>query len=221
MKNFFDILNDSELFSGIEADDLSSLLSCLGAEVKTYNKKDTVITAGDPAKNICILLSGKIQLERLDCFGNRNIITTITPPGVFLEAFACADIEHIPLNAVATDYSEIMFINCNRVLNSCTNCCEFHNKIIHNLLKSVAKKNITLTQKAEISEKRTTREKLLSFLEHQSVKNNSRMFTIPYNRQELSDYLNVDRSGLSTEIGKLKKEGIIDTQKNSFKLLKN
>ena len=143
----------------------------------------------------------------------------IEPTQIFGESFACADEKKMPVDIVASEDSEILMVDCQRVIHSCSNACDFHRHIIFNLLKIVAKKNILFNQKIEITSKRTTREKLLTYLLQQAKKTGSDEFSIPYDRQELADYLEVDRSGLSVEIGKLKKEGIIDNRKNIFKML--
>ena len=122
-------------------------------------------------------------------------------------------------DVIASENTEVMFIDCDRITRSCTNSCEFHRQIIYNLMRVVARKNLMFHQKIEITSKRTTREKLLAFLMIQAKKHQSRSFEIAYDRQELADYLQVERSGLSAEISKLRKEGIIDNRKNHFVLL--
>lgn len=219
MKKHLDILKKCPLFEDISDNDIVPLLSCLGAKVETFDKKYTVFSEGSPAKHIGIVLSGGVQMERTDFFGNRTIFLTAEPSELFGEAFSCSLLDEMPVTVVAASLSEIMFIDCTRIMNSCERSCGFHRRMIYNLMKNLAQKNIALHQKLEITSKRTTREKLLTFLNLQAKKRGSRIFTVPYDRQELADYLEVDRSGLSCEIGKLKKEGIIDSEKNKFILL--
>lgn len=219
MEKDFGILRSCPLFNGIADSDLSSMLKCLNAEVKIYKEKQAVMSEGERADKVGIVLSGSVQIIRVDYYGNRSIVSKVEPSEIFGESFACADIKEIPVNVVACENSRIMFIDCNRIINFCNNACDFHNKMVFNLLKVVATKNLIFHQKIEITSKRTTREKLLAFLMLQAKKNGSNSFTVPYDRQELADYLGVDRSGLSAEISKLRSEGIIESKRKQFKLL--
>ncbi len=219
MEKYFDILRKCILWDGIADSDVLSMLGCIGAEVRAYEKKETVIFEGDVAKNIGIVLRGSVHIEQTDYFGNRSIVSVIMPSELFGESFACADVDKIPVSVVAAEESEIMFVDCKRVLSSCSNSCVFHQRMIYNLLKTVAQKNILFHRKIEVTSKRTTREKLLTYL-HICAKNaGSSTFVTPYDRQQLADYLAVDRSGLSVEISKLRKEKVITSEKNRFTLL--
>lgn len=219
MEKYFNILKKSPLFENIRETDLTALLSCLGARTARYSKKALVMSEGDPAREFGIVLSGAVQIMHTDYMGNRTIVAKLLPSQLFAEAFACAGLVSLPLDVVAADDCEIMFISCSRTLHSCCNACEFHSRIIYNLMKSIAEKNIIFHRKLRITSKRSTREKLLEYLNQQSHKVGSHSFDIPYDRQELADYLEVDRSGLSAEISKLRAEGIIESDKKRFTLL--
>ena len=115
--------------------------------------------------------------------------------------------------------SDILLLDCHHLLTSCSNSCDFHNTLIRNLLHEIARKNLALNQKIRYMSEKTTRDKLMAYLSDQAKQNHSDTFTIPFNRQALADYLGVERSAMSAEISKLKKDGIIDTQKSTFRLL--
>lgn len=219
MEKYFHILRKCSLFSQIKDEHLLALLHCLSATVKTYGKKETILEEGRPAKYIGIVLSGAAQMVQLDFYGNRSIVSTAEPSELFAESFACAEIPSIPLSIIATEPSEIMLIDCQRIIHSCSNACDFHQQMIYNLLKNVATKNILFHQKIEITAKRSTREKLMAYLTLQAKKAGSNSFDIPFDRQELADYLEVERSGLSAEISKLRKEGLLKSEKKHFELL--
>jgi len=219
MKKYIDILKKCPLFSGIEEDNLITMLGCLKARVLELDKKYTVLAEGSPAKYIGIVLSGAIQVEQTDYYGNRSIISVAQEGEVFGEAFACAEVTAIPVTVVASEPSEVMLIDAGHIMNTCSNNCGFHRQLIFNLMRDLAAKNILFHQKIEITSKRTTREKLMSYLLHYAKRVDRRSFEIPFDRQALADYLEVDRSGLSAEISKLKKEGVIDSRKNYFELL--
>lgn len=219
MEKFFGILGKCPLFANIAEADLARMLVCLGARVEKFDKKYTVFAEGASAKYIGIVLSGSVQVVQVDYFGNRSILSVMGPSEVFAEAFACAELTSLPVSVIADEPCEIMLIDCCHILHTCENNCGFHQQLIFNLMKDLAQKTILFHQRIEITSKRTTREKLLAYLAVEAKKAGSHSFDIPFDRQELADYLEVDRSGLSAEIGKLKKEGILDNQKHHFVLL--
>ena len=219
MEKYLEILQKCPLFDGIKEKDLFRMLSCLGAKVDCFDKKCTIMQEGGPAKYIGIVLSGSAQIVQVDYYGNRSILGNIEPSGVFAEAFACAEMEKMPVSVIANEESEIMFIDSSHILHTCSNNCGFHQQLIFNLMKDLATKTLVFHQKIEITSKRSTREKLLTYLALQAKRAGSNYFTIPFDRQELADYLQVERSGLSAEISKLRAEGVLESEKRNFKLL--
>ena len=221
MEQYFDALRKCTLFRGITDAELSAMLPCLGARILPFDKGDFIMTEGETAQYIGVVLSGAVHIMQVDYFGNRSIIEGIGSSGLFGESFACAGISAIPVNAIAAETAQVMLIDCLKITRSCSNACEFHQRMIYNLLKVVAEKNLAFHQKIEITSKRTTKEKLLAYLLLQAKKSRGEPFEIPYNRQELADYLGVERSGLSVEIGKLRRQGVITTERKQFRFLKN
>lgn len=219
MKKYTDVLSRCPLFAGIEEPDMGAMLGCFDAKENKYKKGDAIFSEGDPAGCLGIVLEGAAQIERVDYFGNRSILATVRPGEIFGESFACAEISAMPVDVIAIEDATVLLVDVGRLTKSCTNACEFHSRMILNLLNVVAGKNLVLHQKIEITSKRTTREKLMAYLLMEGKKKGSSRFTIPYNRQELADYLEVDRSGLSAEISKLQKEKIITCKRNQFSLL--
>ena len=195
------------------------MLVCLGARLESFDKKHTVFAEGSRAKSLGIVLSGSVQMIQVDYYGNRSILSDFGEAQMFAESFACAETKELPISIVANDPCEIMFIDCSHILHTCHNNCGFHQQLIFNLMKDLASKTILFHQKIEITSKRTTRDKLLAYLMLEAKRANSNSFDISFDRQELADYLDVDRSGLSAEISKMKKEGIIDNVKNHFVIL--
>ncbi|MBE6886740.1 MAG: Crp/Fnr family transcriptional regulator [Ruminococcaceae bacterium] len=219
MKNYFEVLQKCPLFSHISEEQLLPMLGCLGAKVVSFDKKYTIFAEGAPAKHIGIMLSGSAQVIQVDYFGNRTILTGISPSEMFGEAFACAEVGSIPVSVVANEPCEVMLIECDHILHTCSNNCGFHQQLIFNLMKDLATKTLLFHQKIEVTSKRTTREKLMTYLTGQAKRMGSTSFTIPFNRQELADYLEVERSGLSAEISKLRAEGILESNRKQFRLL--
>ncbi len=219
MEKYFEVLKNVELFGGIEISDLGSLLSCLSAKAVSYEKGQLVFLSGEAINSFGIVLSGQVQVFHDDYYGNRSILSCVNPGGLFGESFACAETKTLPVSVFATTESELLFIDCRKLESPCTSACGFHTRLIHNMMTTIAKKNIALTQKIEITSKRTTREKLLSYLSAEAQKVKSNSFSIPFDRQELSDYLSVDRSAMSAELCKLRDDGILKFSKNQFELL--
>ena len=219
MKNYYPVLEKCPLFDGIGIEDLTGLLGCLGARKLSATKGEIILREGDTATQVGIVLSGAVQLERQDYYGNRSIVAYIGPGQLFGESYACAQVELLPISAVADEASQVLLIDARRITVCCGNACAFHSRIIFNMLRLVANTNLVYDQKIQVTSKRSTREKLMAYLMNQMKLRGSNSFTIPYDRQELADYLEVDRSGLSAEISKLRKEGVLQSQKNQFTLL--
>ncbi|MBR2943322.1 MAG: Crp/Fnr family transcriptional regulator [Clostridia bacterium] len=215
-----DALLRCPLFEGIDPAELSGMLDCLGARQIFCKRGEAILPEGAPARDVGVLLSGQVQLIRTDYYGNRSIMLSIGPGQLFAESFACAKADRLPVSVVAVEDCEVLLLDCRRVLTSCHNACAFHSRIIFNLLQIVAEKNLSLHRKAVITARRTTREKLLTYLLLQAKEAGRADFTIPFDRQGLADYLEVDRSGLSAEMSKLKKEGVLDYYKSDFRLLR-
>ena len=219
MEELFPIIKSCPLFDGIAEADMGAMLACLGAKKLSAPKGQVLFAEGDPAAYVGIVLTGSVHLVREDYYGNRSIMAHIPPGEVFGETYACAGAAALPISIVADEDSDCLLIDCRRITVSCTNACSFHSRMIYNLLRLVANKNLVFDQKIEITSKRTTRDKLMAYLMIQAKLCGKGEFTIPYDRQALADYLEVDRSGLSSEISKLRREGVLECRKNTFRLL--
>ena len=219
MKNFYPALLKSPLFAGIQEHDLGAMLSCLGARVTHFAKGENILTEGDAANQIGVMLSGCAQIYRIDFNGNRSLMAIAGPSEIFAETFAFADAGALPVSVSALEECDALLIHANRITHSCAQACHFHQRMIYNLMRILALKNIACNQKIEVTSKRSTREKLMTYLQLQAKKAKSSTFTIPFDRQALADYLEVERSGLSAEIGKLRREGVLKSEKSTFTLL--
>ena len=220
MEKSLEILKTCPLFAGVQETDMEAMLACLGAKRLEVQKGGIIFHEGDPALYVGIVLEGAIRVLREDYYGNRSIVAHMEPGEVFGESFACAGIPALPVSVVAEEDCRYLIIDCRRITVSCTNACAFHSRMIYNLLKLVAGKNLLFNQKLEITSKRSTRDKLMAYLMNQAKLQGADEFTIPYDRQALADYLEVDRSGLSSEISKLRKEGKLLCDRNRFRLLR-
>ena len=219
MKKCLNVLKTCPLFAGIEEEELTAMFGCFGAKPQKFEKGEAILSEGDPVRWIGVVLSGTVQIVQVDYYGNRSMMAKLGPADIFAEAFACAGVKEMPVDAVAAETTEVLLIDAGRMLQPCSAQCSFHQRLIRNLLKVVASKNLALRQKIEITSQRSTREKLMAYLLLQAKRAGKDSFSIAYDRQELADFLEVDRSGLSAEISKLRKEGKLICRKNHFQLL--
>ena len=208
----------SPLFQGISYDDLASLVKCLGCSFKEFIKDEIICHAGDPVRDIGIVVNGRVRILKEDAWGNSNIIAEITEGDMFAEAVVCAGVGILPVTVATVQDTLVCFADFSRILSTCASACVFHKHLIRNLIGVFARKNIALAGKMEHITKRTTREKLLSYLMEQSKANGGGSFDIPFDRQGLADFLSVERSALSAEMSKLRADGLIVYRKNRFEL---
>lgn len=219
MEKFLPLLKTCPLFAGIEKNDLQKLLHCLAAIESRVGKNSFIFTADERVISVGIVLSGAVHVLQEDFWGNRVILTRIEPGGLFGEAFAFAEVEKLPVSVVAAEESVVLLMDCKHIAAPCGSACAFHAQLIKNMMRILAGKNILLTQKIRHITRRTTREKLLSYLSGQALQAGGSAFDIPFSRQELADYLSVDRSALSAELSKMRNENILRCRRSHFELL--
>ncbi len=218
MQKFLPILQKSALFANIKADEILHIMHCLKSQVKSYQKGQILFQPDETLPAIMLVLAGRIQIELHDYFGNRNIIATIQPAQIFGEVYACNPQLKTNIQAVSLENSRLLFLRIEHLITTCQHNCLFHTRIIQNLLSLLSQKAYTLTNKINYLSKRTTREKLLSYLADCASKAHSNSFTVPFRRQELADFLAINRSAMCTELSKMRQEGIIDFSGNKFSL---
>ncbi|MDR1777950.1 MAG: Crp/Fnr family transcriptional regulator [Desulfovibrio sp.] len=218
MKKFFPILQNCRLFAGIEGTDLEKLLRCLSPLRRHYKKNEFIFVMGEIAGSLGIVLSGGVHVLQEDFWGNRSIFAHIPPGGLFGEAFSCAGMERLPVSVAAAEKTEALLLDYQRILAVCPSVCAFHAGIVKNMVRMLAQKNIMLTRKIEHVTRRNIRGKLLSYLSEQAKTAGCGVFDIPFTRQELADYLSVDRSALSNELSKMREQGMLKFRKNHFEL---
>ena len=218
MKEFFPVLRSSQLFSGVSEEELTAMLTCLGAEKRSFPKEVFLLRSGDTAESIGLVLSGSVLVIQEDIWGNRNILSRTAPGQTYAAAFACAPNSVSNVSVVTETPTAVLFLNVKRLLTVCPSACAHHSRIIRNLLSDLAGKNLLLNEKLTHIAQRTTRAKLMSYLSAEAQRRGAVEFDIPFSRQQLADFLAVERSGLSLELGKMKKEGLLDFHKEHFVL---
>ena len=219
MEEYFSTLKESQLFAGVGEEELPSILHCLQARLHTYKKGEYVFRQGEHIDNITILVEGKLLVQRDDFWGNRSIVNVIGVGEMFGEAYIAPDSGAILNDVIAQEDSGVIFFDVQRILTTCPSACRFHSMVIKNLFFAISEKNRKLVQKIGHMSKRSIRTKLISYLSEEAKRQNSSSFTIPFNRQQLADFLSVDRSAMSNELCKMRDEGLLTFDRNMFRLL--
>lgn len=218
MKKFLPVLLESELFSGMESNSISSFLECMGAIIRKYSKDEIIFHMGDYTKQIAIILTGSVLTVKEDIWGRRHILAMIKSGETLAESFAAAKESILTVNAIANSDCELLFLNIDKMLSVCSLACDAHNRVIRNLISVLAEKNLMFNEKITHMSRRTTREKLLSYLSSEARIQKSLSFDIPFDRQQLADYLSVERAAMSVELFKLQRDGLLKTKNKHFEL---
>nr|MBQ4320501.1 Crp/Fnr family transcriptional regulator [Clostridia bacterium] len=219
MKKYIPVLKHTQLFAGVTEDEISSMLGCLDARMQSFAKGEYVFRQGEHISSLTVLVSGELHIRRDDYWGNCSIISRVGVGEMFGEAYISPNSGALMSDVVAVADSTVIFFDVRRVITTCPSACRFHAMVVQNLFFAISDKNRQLVRKLGHMSKRSTKEKLLSYLSEEASRNNSSTFTIPFNRQQLADFLSVDRSAMSNELSKLRDDGMIDFDRNTFTLL--
>ena len=216
MRNFF--LSNTSLFHGIREREIGAMLGCLGSRERRYKKDEIILRAGDTVTEIGLVASGSVNVVVNFYWGNSNIFGHVRKGDIFAENYAAIPGKELLCDVVAAEDTEVLFLALGKLLTTCENGCPFHQRLIHNLLRISAQKSLNLSTRMMHIAPRAIRERLLSYLSEQAMENGGPQFTIPFSRQQLADYLGVDRSALSNELSKMQKDGLLSYRKNEFTL---
>ncbi|MCF2617251.1 Crp/Fnr family transcriptional regulator [Oscillibacter valericigenes] len=197
------------LFRGVPAEELPALLARASARTCAFQKGELLLRRGDVTRRLGLVLEGSVHIIREDFWGNRSIVGLAGPGEVFAESYALAG-EPLEVSVLAAAPGAALFLEADGLTDA---------RLTANLLHLLARKNLMLTRKMRHMARRTTRDKLLSYLSAQALAAGSSEFDIPMDRQQLADYLSVDRSAMSAALGKLRDEGVLTFRKNHFRLL--
>lgn len=218
---YFSLLKSTKIFSDANEFECQAMMFCFKTRFKSFDKNEKIITEGDSVSDVCLILKGSANILNEDDLGNISIISRVG----FGEVFGLEELnnkmECYKNNLVAKEKCLVMFMNAHRLMNMCENKCKRHELIIKNLMSTLLDNNKILLEKLNILSKKSTREKLLAYFKLCAEKNDNTYFEIPFNKTELANFLSVDRSAMSTELNKLKSEGIIDFDKKQYRLIKH
>ena len=214
----FNFLSKTVLFRGMSEEDIENMLDCLGARQQHFFKGEVIFRAGDVVQSLGLVLSGRVNIENDDVWGNKSILDNIGPGQVFAETYACVPGEPMMVSVVASEAVEVIFLNGGQGLQNGSGEGHGQGRLIQNLLTISAQKNLNLSRRIFHTTSKSIRGRLLSYLSYQATRQGSFQFSIPFNRQQLADYLSVDRSAMSNELSKMQREGLLTVNRNYFVL---
>ena len=218
MKEMLSVLRTSGIFSGISEEETEKMLHCLEVRPETFQKDEYILRAGDRVEAFGLVITGKVLIFQEDFWGNRNILAAVGAGHCFAETFACSPGAVLNVSVMAQTNVQVLFLNVKRILTTCPSTCSHHSRMIRNLLSELAEKNLRLNEKITHLGQRSRRAKILSYLSAEAQRHGSAEFDIAFSRQQLADYLSVDRSGLSMELSRMQEEGLLEYRKNHFVL---
>lgn len=220
LEKYLDFFTKLDLFKNVQKTDILSMLQCLGAKKCSYKKGEILFLTGDQVPGVGIIMKGSIQIVQDDVAGNQAIVGQLSAGDLFAETFICAGAKQSPVTVTALSPCEVLFLQLERLITTCSSACSFHSRLIENLLRILAAKNIYMAKKNRLLSQRTIHEKLRRFFMDRIEETGAHVFEVELSRNQLADYLCVDRSALSRELSKMKADGMIEFDKKDFKVIK-
>ncbi len=217
-REILEVTKDAPLFDGLRPEDMTGAMGCVGAFARSFDKGEYITLSEEDIKSVGLVVSGSVDMIREDLWGNRTVMATMRKNEIFGESFACGTSIAATVSFQASAKTEVLFLPFVRVLHTCSNSCQVHTHLIENIVALIAEKNVRLMEKIDILSKKTLREKIWAYLMLQANGNKKGYFEIPLGRVQLAEYLNVDRSALTRELGKMRDDGLIDFDRNTFRL---
>ncbi|MDY6324148.1 MAG: Crp/Fnr family transcriptional regulator [Catonella sp.] len=214
-----EIISGIMLFQGMTEDELKTALVKLNKREKSYKKGDLILTAGSITDDIGVVVKGSVTIESNDMWGNRTVLNNVAAQGFFAETYAILKDEPLMVDAVANENCDILFLNIGGLLRGNSFSEAWQMKLTRNLLMITANKNIMLSNRSFHTSPKNARGRIQAYLNSVTLKVGSNEFDIPFDREQMADYLNLDRSALSRELSKMKSEGIINYKKNHFVII--
>ena len=211
-------LSTLEIFNDIDESEIKGLLSCLMAYKKSYKKGDVIYRIGDHITDVGLVIEGNVNVVDYDYLGNKTIIANVKAGDIFGLAYAAIRGQMLLSDIIANKDCEVLYLNIDKILTTCSTACYHHNRVVQNLFQVSAIKNLQMQERMKHISAKTIREKVISYLSDQALEAGDNTFDIVFNRQQLSEYLGVDRSALSSELSRMKDDGLIDYNRNHFVL---
>lgn len=217
--NYLEEVSKTDLFCGIESEDIRAMLNCFKPRVCGYNRNDYIVTGGDTYESLGIVLKGKATVSKENAAGNRVVMTILKQGDIFGEILAFSRQRTWPATVQAQEICEVLFLPRGKIVGECDRLCPWHKTLIQNFLRIISERAIMLNKKVEYLTIKSMRGKISTYLLEQYKKTGDKNIILPLNRNELSDFLNVSRPSMSREMCKMRDEGVIDFHLTEFELL--
>ena len=214
----FEILSTSKPFKGIASDDIAKLIDFLGYKEKQYKKNDIIFTTGTDTPQLGVVLSGSINAVVNHPWGESSIFGRMEAGDIFGGAFDIEKESRLLCDIVAAEDSEAVLFDMEAILNLRKDSPDCHSVVIRNLLKNGSDMCVALAKRMLHTSPKSIRHRLMSYLAEQAMMNDSNKFKIPFNRQQLADYLNVNRPAMSNELSKMQEDGLLKFHKFDFEI---
>ncbi len=218
MQEYLNVFQKSSFFAGMDDKEILSVLTCVDGKLVTPKTGEYIFRAGECISSMGMVLDGNVLVIQENVWGHRNVLAKFQAGDFFAEAYAATPESVLNISVVADTDCTIMLLNMNRLLHLCPTPCSHHSKLIRNLVALLAERLLLFNDKITHICQRSIKEKLLSYLSSEAIRQGSMEFNIRFDRQQLADYLSIERSAMSAELSKLQKAGILSTQRNHFVL---
>jgi CRP-like cAMP-binding protein len=219
LQPYWDVIKKVKLFDDVDDDGIKRLLACLSPAVRALGEGEIVLSSGEVTGSIGVVLSGSVHGVSLNHDGSQTLIALKTAGEIYGEILACTEGTPSPVSIYSVGRSVVMLIDYERLLKLCPDACGHHSLLIRNMLRVISRQYFALHENIGYLTKKSVRAKLCAYLSAKSGPERQSQFILPMNRREMAEYLGIDRSAMSRELGRMKKDGIIDFYKNSFKIL--
>ena len=206
-----------DLFENVKNNEVLELLKCIGIKTKVFRKNAFILKAGSKIDYLAVILGGNAVMSKTDSFGKQTVIEKLKMNDIFGHNIVCCGLDKSPVDVVAENECEVLFLPFEKVVTPCAKLCPYHLQLIKNVMKMISKRNSLLNDKIDIIGQKTTRDKIMALLE--TYHNGQKVFSIPYTREEMAKFLCVDRSAMSRELCRMRDEGILKFSKNHFEIL--
>ena len=213
-----EFLAGTPLFKGSAPDEVGAMLGCLDVHERRFDTGEYLHHMGDIIKTVGLVVEGSVRIESVDVWGNVSVVGVTGAGGMFGEAYAAVPDEPLMEDVVAAEDCTVLFLNVAKVLTGCPHACPHHARTSTNMTAIIARRSLALSRRIFHVAPKSIRGKVLAYLSDESEHAGSRSFTIPFDRQQLADYLGVDRSALSAELSRMQKAGLIETRRSRFVL---
>ena len=214
----FEFLSETDLFRGIEPNDIKDMINSFNPKTKTYAKNEVIFAVSANESKIGIVMNGSVNMVVNHPWGTQSIFGRTERGGIIGGANAVFDKKPLICDTVAAENCEVMFFDMYTLLTIRKDSHKCHNKVIYNIMDIAAGKCLKFVTRMIHTSPKSLRERIMSYLAEQAMINGSNKFKVPFGRQQMADYLNVNRAAMCGELSKMQQERMIKFHKFDFEI---